>query len=78
MKAKPVSPWRAKLIEPTESNVLPMYWLQTMYPDGVTSNLSFEAQDLARPTWGYLDVGPHVFYLSNVIARTLTEQMREE
>ena len=49
-----------------------------MYSDGVTFNLSFEAQDLARPTWGYLDVGPHVFYLSNVIARTLTEQMREE
>lgn len=55
-----------------------MYWLQTMYPDGVTSNLSFEAQDLARPTWRHLDVGPHVLYLSNVIARTLTEQMREE
>jgi hypothetical protein len=52
--------------------------LQTTYPDGVTSNFVFEAQDLARPTWRYPDLGPHVVYLSKVIARTLTEQMREE
>lgn len=52
--------------------------VQTTYPDGVTSNLVFEANDLARPTWRYPDLGPHVVYLSKVIARTLNEQMREE
>ncbi|QTN28802.1 Fic family protein [Rhodoferax sp. AJA081-3] len=52
--------------------------VQTTYPDGVTSNLFFEAHDLARPIWRYPDLGPHVVYLSKVIARTLTEQMREE
>ena len=52
--------------------------VQTTYPDGVTSNFVFEAHDLARPTWRYPDLGPHVVYLSKVIARTLTEQMREE
>lgn len=52
--------------------------VQTTYPDGVTSNFVFEAHDLARPTWRYPDLGPHVAYLSKVIARTLTGQMREE
>ena len=52
--------------------------VQTTYPDDVTSNLVFEANDLARPTWRYPDLGPHVVYLSKVIARTLNEQMREE
>lgn len=52
--------------------------VQTTYPDGVTSNFVFEAQDLARPTWRYPDLGPHVVYLSKVIARTITEQMRAE
>lgn len=52
--------------------------VQTTYPDGVTSNFVFEAQDMARPTWRYPDLSPHVVYLSKVVARTLTEQMREE
>jgi len=52
--------------------------VQTTYPDGVTSNFVFEAHDLARPTWRYPELGPHVVYLSKVISRTLTEQMREE
>ncbi len=52
--------------------------VQTTYPDGVTSNFVFNAHDLARPTWRYPDLGAHVVYLSKVIARTLTEQMREE
>lgn len=51
---------------------------QTTYPDGVTSNLVFNHQDMARPIWRYPDFGPHVVYLSKVIARTITEQMREE
>lgn len=51
---------------------------QTTYPDGVTSNLVFDGQDMARPLWRYPDLGPHVVYLSQVIVRTITEQMREE
>jgi len=51
--------------------------VQTTYSDGVTSNFVFEAQDLAIPTRRYPDLGPHVVYLSKVIARTRTEQMRE-
>ena len=52
--------------------------VQTAYPDGVVSNFNFTAQDVARPIWRYPDLGLHVVYLSNVIARTISEQMREE
>ena len=52
--------------------------VQSTYSDGVTSNFVFKAHDVARPIWRYPDLGPHVVYLSKVIARTLTEQMREE
>jgi hypothetical protein len=52
--------------------------VQTAYPDGVVSNFNFTAQEVARPIWRYPDLGPHVVYLSNVIARTISEQMREE
>lgn len=51
---------------------------QTAYPDGVVSNFAFSGAGHAIPVWRYPDLGPHVVYLSNVIARTLTEQMREE
>ncbi|OYU32376.1 MAG: cell filamentation protein Fic [Comamonadaceae bacterium PBBC2] len=50
----------------------------TTYPDGVVSNFVFNGDDLARPLWRYPDLGPHVVYLSKVIARTISEQMREE
>lgn len=52
--------------------------LQTSYPDGVVSNFVFNEPDLARPIWRYPDLSPHIIYLSKVIARTITEQMREE
>ena len=52
--------------------------VQTAYPDGVVSNFVFHAQDLARPMWRYPDLSPHIIYLSKVIARTITDQMREE
>jgi hypothetical protein len=52
--------------------------LQTAYPDGVVSNFVFNAQDLARPIWRHPDLSPHIIYISKVIARTITEQMREE
>lgn len=52
--------------------------VRTTYPDGVTSNLAFGGNAIARPLWRHPDLGPHVVYLSGVIRRTLTEQMREE
>ena len=52
--------------------------MQTSYPDGVASNFSFCGADLAKPMWCYPDLGSHVIYLSDIINRTLTEQMREE
>jgi len=52
--------------------------VQTTYPDGVVSNLAFRGAEQARPLWRYPDLGPHVVFLANIIARTLTEQMREE
>src|SRR3546814_12359244 len=36
------------------------------------------SSDLVRPVWRYLDLGPHVVYLSKIVKRTLTEQMREQ
>ena len=52
--------------------------VQTTYQDGVVSNFAFHGAEQARPLWRYPDLGPHVVFLSNVIGRTLTEQMREE
>jgi len=48
------------------------------YPDGVTSNFVFQGDSEARALWRYPDLGPHVVFLSRVIERTLTEQMRDE
>lgn len=48
------------------------------YPDGVTSNLEFSGNEEARPVWRYPNLSPHVIYLSSIIKRTLTEQMREQ
>lgn len=52
--------------------------VQTTWPDGVVSNFIFHGAEQAGPLWRYPDLGPHVVYLSNIVARTLTEQMREE
>lgn len=51
---------------------------QTTWPDGVVSNFAFSGVDEAMPLWRYPDLAPHVVFLSNIVARTLTEQMREE
>jgi len=48
------------------------------YPDGVVSNSEFNGNEQVRPVWRHLDLGPHVVYLSNVVKRTLTGQMREQ
>lgn len=50
----------------------------TTYPDGVVSNFEFNGNKQVRPVWRYLDLGPHVVYLSNIVKRTLTEQMHEQ
>lgn len=50
----------------------------TTYPDGVVSNFVFSGEKKARPVWRYPDLGPHVIFLSHIIKRTLTEQMREQ
>jgi Fic family protein len=51
---------------------------RTQYPDGVVSNIVFTGHDQSRPLWRYPDFGPHVIFMSNVIGRTIREQMREE
>lgn len=52
--------------------------VQTIYSDGVVSNFAFGGAEQARPLWRYPDLGPHVAFLSNILVRTLKEQMREE
>jgi len=51
---------------------------RTKYPDGVVANFVFNGSDEARPLWRYPNLGPHVVFMSNIISRTITEQMREE
>ncbi|NYT76954.1 Fic family protein [Alcaligenaceae bacterium] len=51
---------------------------RTTYPDGVVSNFEFNGNEQLRPVWRYLDLSPHVLYLSNIVKHTLTEQMREQ
>src|SRR3546814_18553797 len=50
----------------------------TTYPDGVVSNFEFNGDEQVRLVWRYLDLGPHVVYLSKIVKRTLTEQMLEQ
>lgn len=52
--------------------------IHTRYQDGVVSNFAFIGAEIARPVWRHPDLAPHVVFLSNILARTLTEQMREE
>ena len=51
---------------------------RTKYPDGVVSNLVFDGVLKAMPAWRYPELGGHVSFISNILVRTLTEQMREE
>jgi len=48
------------------------------YPDGVVSNIVFQGDVEARALWRYPDLGLHVTFLSRIIERTLTGQMRDE
>jgi len=49
-----------------------------VWPDGIRSNFVSNGDDMARPTWRYLDLTRHVAYLSDVLSRTIREDMREE
>ncbi len=51
---------------------------QTTYPDGVVSNFEFSGAEQSRPMWRYPNLSPHVVFLSDIVKRTLTEQMREQ
>ena len=48
------------------------------WPDGIRSNFVCHGDDMARPTWRYLDLTRHVIYLSDVLERTIRDDMREE
>lgn len=50
----------------------------TTYPDGVVSNINFQGDEQARPTWRYPHFNPHILFLSQLLYRTLTGQMRQE
>src|SRR3546814_20166723 len=39
---------------------------QTTYPDGVVSTFEFTGTEKIRPVWRYLELGPHVVYLSKI------------
>ena len=47
----------------------------TVYPDGVPSNFSFCADDIARPVWRYPNLTEHVIFMVRLIRRALTEEM---
>lgn len=48
------------------------------WPDGIRSNFVCHGDDVARPAWRHLDLTRHVIYLSDVLERTIREDMREE
>jgi hypothetical protein len=48
------------------------------WPDGVRSNFVCHGDDWARPAWRHLDLTRHVIYLSDVLERTIRQDMREE
>ena len=52
--------------------------VQQSWPDGVRSNFVCHGDDLARPAWRHLDLTRHVIYLSDVLERTIRQDMREE
>ena len=51
---------------------------KTTYSDGVVSNFSFSGNDDARHAWRFMDLTRHVNFLSDVIERTITQDMRAE
>ena len=50
----------------------------THYPDGIYSNLNFAETAVAEPVWRFLDLTPHVQYLSNIIRHVIVHDMHKE
>lgn len=48
------------------------------YPDGIRSNLNFESSHLIQPAWRFMDLSPHVQYLSILIAHVIEKEMHAE
>lgn len=48
------------------------------YLDGIRSNFVCHGDDIARPAWRHLDLTQHVIYLTDVLQRTIQEDLREE
>lgn len=51
---------------------------QTQYADGIVSNFVFSGDGDARHAWRFMDLTRHVHYLSDVVERTITQDMRRE
>jgi hypothetical protein len=50
----------------------------TQYADGIASNFVFSGDGDARHAWRFMDFTRHVTYLSDVVERTITQDMRKE
>lgn len=50
----------------------------TRYPDGLTSDLDFNAYDDADPVWRYPDLTDHVIYMHELVRATVEEEVRTE
>lgn len=48
------------------------------YDDGIVSNFEFTADSDARHAWRFMDFTRHVQFLSDVVERTITQDMRAE
>lgn len=48
------------------------------YPDGIRSNLNFDNSHIAQPAWRFIDLTPHVQYLSKLIAHVIEKEMHTE
>lgn len=51
---------------------------QTVYDDGIHSNLIFNAENEANPIWSYPDLSKHVVYFSTLVEQVINKDMREE
>lgn len=48
------------------------------YPDGIYSNLNFTETQIADPVWRFMDLTPHVQYLSQIIHHVIVHDMHKE
>lgn len=48
------------------------------YSDGIRSNLHFEEVSLVQPAWRFMDLTPHVQYLSQLIRHVIEHDMHKE